>query len=461
MARLTRKNMKVFAANASNNGVFGSLEAGNPTVTNDVEQIQGLTAWGDGWNAATLSAEKLPPLEEFQGVQYVTTYQQAYIMQEGLPEWASSVTYFHGSLVKKVTANGFQIYNSLTDNNEGNQLTDTTNWKLVMDSDNLYAMDNAVVHLAGAETITGAKTFTGSNYVKDQFLHYTTDRIAYTETPTDSNVYWGLNCLDKNDAEVSAIYSAYYTDGRGLTGFNLKNHAGDTAKLSLRFNDSGTFYTEAPTPTDTTTTSGTQIATTGWVNTVGNNVVHRTGDESITGRKNFVGGYNNVRLSCTTNDTTGNNNYTDIAFYNNSGSTKNAYIRANNLGNLYLSATDAVTAPASDKADSILITVAKSKAQNGYFKLGNGLIIQWGRTQINVVTGGSHTPTTITLPIAFSGTNFSFTGTFEQDTSTSPSNTDDVSFCTTSITTTNVKGFGYDSGGNTYKAYLRWIAIGY
>lgn len=159
MPRLTRQNMKVFASEATNNGVFGSLQAGNPTITNNVETLQSLTAWEEGWDSATLSSAKLPPLEEIQGVEYVTTYQQAYLMQEGMPEWSANVTYYKGSLTKKVTTDGFQIYCSLTDNNTGNLLNDTVNWKLVMDSDDLYAFDSSVVHIAGAETITGEKTF--------------------------------------------------------------------------------------------------------------------------------------------------------------------------------------------------------------------------------------------------------------------------------------------------------------
>lgn len=162
MPRLTRKNIKVFAGSATNNGVFGSLQANNPTTTSDVEQLQSLSAWSEGWNAATETSEELPPLEEIQGVEYVTTYQQAYLMQEGIPEWASSVTYYKGSVVKEVTSTGFKIYNSLTDNNTGNLLSDTSNWKLVMDSDDLYAFDNTVVHKTGAETITGTKTFASS-----------------------------------------------------------------------------------------------------------------------------------------------------------------------------------------------------------------------------------------------------------------------------------------------------------
>ena len=165
MARLTRKNIKVFAENATNNGVFGSLQANDPVTTTDVEAIQSLSAWGEGWDEATVTGEKLPPLEEFQGVQYVTTYQQAYIMQEGLPEWAASVTYYKGSLVKEVTSTGFRIYNSLTDNNTGNLLSDTSNWKKVMDSDDTYAFDDEVVHSTGNESIGGVKTFSSSPIV--------------------------------------------------------------------------------------------------------------------------------------------------------------------------------------------------------------------------------------------------------------------------------------------------------
>ena len=165
MARLTRKNIKVFAGSATNNGVFGSAQANNPTTTNDVEQIQTLSAWSEGWDSATMTGEKLPPLEEFQGVQYVTTYQQAYIMQEGMPEWAASVTYYKGSLTKEVTPTGFKIYSSLTDNNTGNLLSDTANWKKVMDSDEGYAFPSDITTALNAkfQVVTTLPTPTDPN----------------------------------------------------------------------------------------------------------------------------------------------------------------------------------------------------------------------------------------------------------------------------------------------------------
>ena len=212
MARLTRKNIKVFAGNANNNGVFGSLQANNPVQTNDVEQIQSLGAWEDGWNEATMTGEELPPLEEFQAVQYVVTYEQAYLMQEGLPEWASTVTYYKGSLTKQVTANGFKVYCSLADNNTNNALSDTSKWKVVMDSENLYAMQSDVTQLQTDMAL----------------LSYVGDIKTSVRTANHGNWF-----LCNGQAISRTTYSTLYViigtnfgDGDGSTTFNLPDYRG-------------------------------------------------------------------------------------------------------------------------------------------------------------------------------------------------------------------------------------------
>lgn len=212
MARLTRKNIKVFAGNANNNGVFGSLQANNPVQTNDVEQIQSLGAWEDGWNEATMTGEELPPLEEFQAVQYVVTYEQAYLMQEGLPEWASTVTYYKGSLTKQVTANGFKVYCSLADNNTNNALSDTSKWKVVMDSENLYAMQSDVTQLQTDMAL----------------LSYVGDIKTSVRTANHGN--WFLcNGQAISRTTYSTLYGIIGTnfgDGDGSTTFNLPDYRG-------------------------------------------------------------------------------------------------------------------------------------------------------------------------------------------------------------------------------------------
>lgn len=138
MARLVRKHQKLFAGSATNNGVFGSLQANNPQTSNDLATLQSLPAFEEGWDSAAFSADKLPPLEEFQGVQYGISYQQCYMLQEGVPEWETETEYNIGSVVKENTSTGFKLYSSLTDNNAGNIVSNTTYWKLVMDSNDLY-----------------------------------------------------------------------------------------------------------------------------------------------------------------------------------------------------------------------------------------------------------------------------------------------------------------------------------
>ena len=162
MARLTRVHQKVFASNASNNGVFGSLQAGNPQTSNDVATLQSLSAFENGWDDAIEQGDKLPPLEEFQGVQYGISYQQAYMLQEGIAEWDANTTYYKGSLTKTISGTSFKLYCSLADNNTNKAVTNTTYWKKVMDSDDLYAYDSAVVHNTGNETIGGTKTFSST-----------------------------------------------------------------------------------------------------------------------------------------------------------------------------------------------------------------------------------------------------------------------------------------------------------
>lgn len=285
MARLTRKNIRVFAGEATNNGVFGSLQASDPTTTSDVEQIQSLSAWDYGWNSATQTSELLPPLEEFQGIQYVTTYQQAYLMQEGIPEWASSVTYYKGSLTKKITTTGFQIYCSLTDNNLGNILSDTENWKLVMDSDNLYAMANDVVYLAGTQTVTGDKTFSGAFTVQNSsaptLQAQNTSLTKGTNPGAAIGVSW-LKYTDGSGNNISSIYTRVGTNGDvfvGLVAYLNTAGVNTNAQLGITYKKDGTVTTTCP-PSDAinsiVTTTGINKGANGYVQ-LGNGLIIQWG----------------------------------------------------------------------------------------------------------------------------------------------------------------------------------------
>lgn len=401
MARLTRKNIKVFAGNATNNGVFGSLQANNPVTTNDVEQIQSLTAWGEGWDAATETSEDLPPLEEIQGVEYVTTYQQAYIMQEGIPEWAATVTYYKGCLAKEVTSTGFRIYNSLTDDNTGNLLSDTSNWKKVMDSDDLYAFDNTVVHKAGFETISGEKTFSVSPIVPTATSGDSSTKAASTEFVT--TVASSLQTQINQKANSSSVVTLAGTET--ITGLKIIKRNGDSIQLST------------PNITDSSTLGYCGIAC------YGNDSSLQLG--AIEFYKNPL---NQEIILRAYNRNNPNDNYKEALLH----------LVCNNNGAPY------ATAPASDINGSIVTTVNKSKAANGYFRLGNGLIIQWGH-----VAAASGDTKTVTFSTAFSNINYYVHSNINRSGSTGSG-----WGYVTSKTTTNCKL-------TTSSDACDWLAIGY
>lgn len=129
MAKLTRNDYKIFGSAATgNNGVFGSAAAGMVQTSADVDTLQSLDAYTGGWDAATLSALRLPALEDMQSLQYITTYGLKYLYQMGIPEWSSAETYYVNSICQYNNA----WYRSILDDNT-NQSPDTatTYWKKI------------------------------------------------------------------------------------------------------------------------------------------------------------------------------------------------------------------------------------------------------------------------------------------------------------------------------------------
>lgn len=110
------------------------------------------------------------------------------------------------------------------------------------------------------------------------------------------------------------------------------------------------------------------------------------------------------------------------------------------------------TAPASDVVNSIVTTINKSKAANGYFQLGNGLIVQWG------TAGDINGYNTITFPKAFTSTNYRVVAT------QLGSNADLPSMSAVSVTGKTKTTFKVGRRAITEAATvssIEWIAIGY
>lgn len=129
MAKLQRKTQKIFAggANADQIAVFGTMKTGTPEYSTDVETLQS-EEYSDGWSEAILE-DKAPYLEEMNGVQYGLSYQTAYILQEGIPEYDAGTNYSNTAIVKEIVDGTPFLYVSQVADNLGHVLSDITYWK--------------------------------------------------------------------------------------------------------------------------------------------------------------------------------------------------------------------------------------------------------------------------------------------------------------------------------------------
>lgn len=132
MAKITRVLAKIFGSNANPTeiGVFGSLAAGSPATTTSALTMQSLSNWLDGWFGAVVG-ENSPAIEDMNAFCYVMSYQIAYLLQTGVEEWSATTTYYIGSVANDGTG---ILYVSLTNTNLNNAVTDTVNWRPLVNS---------------------------------------------------------------------------------------------------------------------------------------------------------------------------------------------------------------------------------------------------------------------------------------------------------------------------------------
>lgn len=248
MPKIARKTQKILGGNSSDNGQFGSAQAGTKILSNDPDVIQSLPAWGSGWNSATVSGLQLPTLEEMQGVQYVQTYQLAYILQEGIAEYDSATTYYQNSIVKKPGT--YELYGSITDNNTGNPLTDAVNWSLLSDlgkKNNFEAITSPTVDDdAGEGYGVGSVWFdqsTGSVYFCFEDTIGAADWVNSGVSTGDYFVFSGILTANQAtgvdpinlpaDPKIAARVDLSIGAGYQIAGTDFHLDASDTTKLYL------------------------------------------------------------------------------------------------------------------------------------------------------------------------------------------------------------------------------------
>ena len=97
--------------------------------------------------------------------------------------------------------------------------------------------------------------------------------------------------------------------------------------------------------------------------------------------------------------------------------------------------------------DAKIETSSIKKAQNGYVKFSNGVIIQWGLT-----SGDIGSAKTVTLPVAFSSTNYSVITT---------TNSTGGEYYANGVSSKTTTSFKIQAAGGASTAPSFWIAIGY
>lgn len=329
-------------------------------------------------------------------------------------------------------------------------------------SDTVETNNDNAVHKTGDETISGIKTFSSTIG--------TGAGAGITIAGTDYSYTMRSSGATPNGCGLFLDNSA---DGAAFNATNTKITVGSNNIVPCAI-------------TPPSSDNSTRIATTAWVNTA---TVHKTGDETIGGTKNFAaptltisnvagtGGTGlNIRDSNGKGQTYLQHFYTGGRYYSrlmnrNATAAKTSYVEvvlnddgkseftSYNVDNMY-----APTPVASSNSTNIATTAfvksvlsssgnglaTFSKATNGYYKFNNGLIIQWGRA------GQSTNERAVNFPTPFSNTNYAI-----------------VANPTTSNTTESFYSIATDeSQKNTSSCVLRcsghintvawlWIAIGY
>lgn len=125
MPNLARKVAKIFGINSPNDrmAVVGSLRQGAPQYSKDPNTLQSLSNFEDGWPGIAIGNSS-PPLEDMNSVQYIASYQIAYLMQKGVAEWNSETTYYVGSLINFAGS----LLVSLQNDNLNHPVTDSAWW---------------------------------------------------------------------------------------------------------------------------------------------------------------------------------------------------------------------------------------------------------------------------------------------------------------------------------------------
>ena len=223
----------------------------------------------------------------------------------------NSYFYISGGSEWNMGANLFLYGSSLTGDNAGSfelvsrnatqtkTLTGFPNGTLTWGGKSL-ALDENLVHTSGNETINGVKTFTSGPWVTNNrtTMGFSIKNIAIARNEVPSQLYHAtFRAYDKNDNIIGEYCVEKSTTGCTLLNMNVRSEDSNGEQLSeslyLNMSNDGSvvrFYPSSDNKMDL------GMSNHKWAKIYSDDVVHTTGNETISGVKTFS---NDVRISKT------------------------------------------------------------------------------------------------------------------------------------------------------------------
>jgi hypothetical protein len=221
---IIRKLLKQFGVNGdpTNYAEFGSQVAGSPVKTKDILTIQSLSAWLNGLQDAVVAGNHAPYLEDFNSLFYVLAYQVAYLLQDGIPEWDATTTYFNGSTVRNPGTG--DVYQSIIDDNLNNALPNR------VDNGSWYFM--SPVRFSSLLGSISAGQIPNSIITDAMIVAMAASKLTGTITPSDGTVTNAkLGALAVTDGKVNDV------NGSKITGTIGTTQIANGAVTNLKIND--------------------------------------------------------------------------------------------------------------------------------------------------------------------------------------------------------------------------------
>lgn len=226
MAKIARKNQKIFGASSPTEiGEFGSLAAGSSATSIDPDDIQSLAAYDTGWSDAVV-ADDAPALEDFNALEYNDTYQLAYLLQSGIPEWDAGQIYYINNICR---IDNIIYISKVDDNTNNNPTADTTNWGTGLQAASFTGIHLGTMQRIYSNTLTGDLTaLTISGLDGDADLEYEL-KIKMINSGLASDIY-----LKPNNTAGSAYgTNIVHTTWLSLTATTAAEGLGGTSGIFL------------------------------------------------------------------------------------------------------------------------------------------------------------------------------------------------------------------------------------